>query len=285
MLRYLSCATLVLITSLLSAQSTPREILTRLFAGMAAGDSTGMSALFAPGATLQSVSVDDEGMTTLTPGSIPDWLTGVAGAEPGALDEQLHYTELRTDGALATAWTPYTFVLNGEVHHCGTNAFQLVEQGGNWRIVHIIDTRNTEGCTAVNPTPARERIEELATNWHRAAARADLAAYFGALTDDAIYIGTDPGEHWTKDQFLSFAKPYFEAGKAWDFTAAERHIFYDENEDIAYWDELLDTWMGPCRGTAVVRRDATGAWKIAHYTLSMAIPNDRSAAVIGVLKQ
>ena len=285
MLHLLSCLVLLLGSSFLTAQSTPRETLTRLFAGMAGGDSTGMSALFVPGATLNSVTVDGEGMTTLTPGSIPDWLAGVAGAEAGVLDEQLHYTELRTDRALATAWTPYTFVLKGEVHHCGTNAFQLVEQGGAWRIVHIIDTRNTEGCTAVNPTPAREGIEQLATDWHRAAARADSTAYFGAMTEDAVYIGTDPGEHWTKAQFISFAAPYFAAGKAWDFTATERHIFYDENEDIAYWDELLDTWMGPCRGTAIVRRDATGDWKIAHYTLSMAIPNDKTESVIGVLKE
>ncbi len=285
MTRYLSCCILLFATAVLTAQSTPRETLTRLFAGMASGDSTDMGALFAPGATLQSVSMDDAGKSTLTPGSIPDWLAGVAGAEPGVLDEQLHYTEIRTDGALATAWTPYAFVLKGEVHHCGTNAFQLVQQEDSWRIAHIIDTRNTEGCTPVDTTPARERIEALATAWHRAAARADSAAYFGAMIDDAIYIGTDPGEHWTKEQFFAFAAPYFAAGKAWDFTATERHIVYDENENIAYWDELLDTWMGPCRGTAVVRRDATGDWKIAHYTLSMAIPNDQSAAVIKVLKQ
>ncbi len=284
MYHYLTCSLLLLFTALLPAQATPGETLDRLFAGMAAGDSTGMAALFAPGATLQSLVTDAQGVTTLTPGSIPNWLAGVAGAGAGVLVEQLHYTEVRTDGALATAWTPYTFLLNGEVHHCGTNAFQLVEQDGRWRIAHIIDTRTTEGCVPVAGTPAHERIDALATDWHRAAARADSAAYFDALADGAIYIGTDPGEHWTKAEFLAFAAPYFARGEAWDFTATERHVFYDENENIAFWDELLDTWMGPCRGTAVVRRDATGAWKIAHYTLSMAIPNAKTEPVLKVLQ-
>ncbi len=284
MYRYFSCSILLLFTALLPAQTTPGETLDRLFAGMASGDSTGMAALFVPTATLQSLVTDEQGRTALTPGSIAAWLAGVAGAGAGVLDEQLHYTEVRVDGALATAWTPYTFALNGEVHHCGTNAFQLVRQAGQWRIANIIDTRTTQGCTPVGETPAHERIDALATDWHRAAARADSAAYFGALTDGAIYIGTDPGEHWTKAEFLAFAGPYFAAGKAWDFTATERHVFYDENENIAFWDELLTTWMGPCRGTAVVRRDATGEWKIAHYTLSMAIPNDKTESVLKVLQ-
>jgi len=54
------------------------------------------------------------------------------------------------------------------------------------------------------------------------------------MTSDAIYIGTDKTEHWTKDQFLAFASPYFARGKAWAFKAAERHVFYDPNRQTAW---------------------------------------------------
>ena len=252
----------------------PRAVIERLFDGMRRGDTTGMDVLFHPDASLQSV-VEREGQVSLQQGNIEQWLEGVARADSGMLDEQLHYLELRADGGLATAWTPYTFVLDGEVHHCGTNAFQLMRSGNGWQILNIVDTRRTEGCTLPAAPGEEQRIEALADSWHAAAARADSAVFFGALAEGAVYIGTDPGEHWTKEEFLAFAAPYFAAGEAWSFTARERHVFYDPDQPlVAYWDELLDTWMGPCRGTAVVKRQADGSWKIAHYTLSVAVANE-----------
>jgi ketosteroid isomerase-like protein len=261
------------------AQSTPQESLMLLFDGMRSGDTTGLAQLFHVQATLQSVGADEEGNVRLQSTPIHRWLNGIAKADPGTLDEQLHYTEVRTDGDLATAWTPYTFVLNWNIHHCGTNAFQFARLNGDWRILHIVDTRQREGCELPNDLPVQTRIAQLADDWHAAAARADSAAFFDALMDGAIYIGTDPGEHWTKEEFLAFA-----AGKAWAFTATDRHVFHDPGESVAYWDELLDTWMGTCRGTGVAKR-IDGQWKIAHYTLSLTVPNDDMEAVRSVIHQ
>lgn len=286
MRRYASLAVLLMFFApVLPAQESPRAALTLLFDGMRAADTTGMTALFHPAATLRSVIVDSLGKATLTPGSIPDWLAGVAGAQPDQLDERLHHTEVRTDGRLATAWTPYTFLLNGQVHHCGTNALQLIQdESDRWRILNVIDTRYYTDCAPAPTRPAAERIAELATEWHAAAARADLEAFFGYMTDQAFYLGTDSGEHWSREEFYRFAKPYFDAGNAWSFYATERHIFYDPDQSVAYWDELLDTWMGPCRGTAVAKRVA-GQWKIAHYTLSMTVPNNKVQMVIEAIEK
>ena len=278
--------TALLAAQLALAQGGPEQTLRRLFDGMRAADTSGMHALFHPGADLHSVSTDAEGRTSVEQGDLRRWMLGIAGSRPGALDEQLHYTALRTDGSLATAWTPYTFVLNGEVSHCGTNAFQLVQDGadGNWRILNIVDTRRRTGCAPADTVAAVRRIDALATRWHAAAAAADSSVFFGSLTDDAVYIGTDPAEHWTKAEFLDFAAPFFAAGKAWSFTATERHVFYDENQDVAYWDELLDTWMGPCRGTGIARRQADGSFQIAHYTLSVAVPNEKIEPYLELLR-
>ncbi|OAV45825.1 hypothetical protein A3850_006560 [Lewinella sp. 4G2] len=137
---------------------------------------------------------------------------------------------------------------------------------------------------SASPDPKAD-IETLATNWHRAASTTDSTVFFGSIADDGFYLGTDKGEHWTKAEFLSFAAPYFARGKAWSFTASERHVFYDEDRQIAWWDEVLDTWMGPCRGTAVVERDGNSDWKIKHYTLSMLVPNERVKEVIEAIEK
>jgi hypothetical protein len=263
-------------------QGSPRKILNALFDGMRSGDTVGLAALFYPEATLQSVGPGEDGRVTVQSTPIPRWLNGIAKARPGSLDERLHYAEIRIDGELATAWTPYAFILNGDIHHCGTNAFQLARLNGSWRILHVTDTRRTENCTIPPAASPGERIDSLATHWHAAAARADSAAFFGAMAPGAIYIGTDPGEHWTKEEFLEFAAPYFAAGKAWSFTATERNFFYDSDQAVAYWDELLDTWMGTCRGTGIAKR-TNGEWKIVHYTLSLTVPNEDMEAVRKVI--
>ena len=273
----------------LAAQHSPNATITAVFDAMRAGDTTGLRANFHPDATLHSVVTKPDGQTVVSAGSIDRWFKGIQGAGAGAWEEQLHYSEVRTDGHLATAWTPYVFNYKGELHHCGTNTFQLVKDGdgGEWRVLHITDTRRDApgDCTPVATDSPAAAIDSLATRWHRAAATADSTAFFDRMTDDAIYIGTDKTEHWTKAEFLSFAAPYFARGKAWAFTAAERHVFYDPDRQTAWFDELLNTWMGPCRGTGVVVRDGANGWKIAHYTLSVTIDNDKIESFIDLVKE
>lgn len=73
---------------------------------------------------------------------------------------------------------------------------------------------------------------------------------------------------------MEWARPYFDRGKAWDFTTIERNIFLSEYDHLAWFDELLDIQMGICRGSGVLVKE-NGNWKINHYVLSIAIPNDR----------
>jgi len=277
-------ALLLFVCTSVRAQHTPQATITAIFDHMKAGDTTGLRAYFHPDATLHSVVTKPDGKTVVGAGSIDKWFQGMQKAEEGDWEETLHYTEVNIDGHLASAWTPYVFNYKGELHHCGVNTFQLVKDGenGEWRVLHISDTRRDGkgDCIPVSAQSPHDAIEALATNWHLAAANADSTVFFDSMMDDAIYIGTDKTEHWTKSEFLGFAAPYFARGKAWNFNATERHVFYDPNQQVAYWDEMLDTWMGPCRGTAVVKRDGPNGWKIAHYTLSMTVPNDKVEEVI-----
>lgn len=252
-------------------QSSPDGTIHRLFAGMYAGDSTGMHALFTPDASLESVGPDS---VSVIP--VESWLSSLHGREEGFLDEQLAYTEVRQNGRLATAWTPYTFVLDGKVSHCGVNAWTLIQTGGAWRIKRVIDTRDYGSDCTTYDTPPLNAVAEMANRWHRAAARGDSATFFGLMTEDATYVGTDKTEDWSVEEFRTFAGPYFAQGSGWDFRRVAFTGRFDENHaGVAHWHETLDTWMGPCWGTGVAKRGPDGRWKVWHYTVNVAVDNDR----------
>jgi len=110
--------------------------------------------------------------------------------------------------------------------------------------------------------------------WHHAAAVADEDAFFGSMSPTAIYLGTDPDERWTRDYMAFWAKPHFNKESAWAFTPHDRNISLDGAKTIAWFDERLDTWMGECRGSGVLRRYPDG-WKIEQYNLAVTVPNDK----------
>jgi hypothetical protein len=97
--------------------------------------------------------------------------------------------------------------------------------------------------------------------------------------EDAIFIGTDATENWTKKAFQTYAKPHFEKGKAWHFTSLKRNIYFSADKKTAWFDELLDTQMKICRGSGVLTK-VKKEWKITHYVLSMSIPNALSDQIV-----
>jgi hypothetical protein len=116
-------------------------------------------------------------------------------------------------------------------------------------------------------------IATFIDNWHMAATKADAKAFFDAMDQESIYIGTDANERWTKREFYSFAKPHFDKGKAWDFKAYDRDVHISKDGQYVWFSELLTTWMGVCRGSGVLLKTPTG-WKIKQYHLAVTVPND-----------
>lgn len=126
---------------------------------------------------------------------------------------------------------------------------------------------------AAGITPESE-VGTMLDRWHAAAASADENAYFALFADDSsIFMGTDATERWTATEFRAWAKPFFDRGRAWAFKCVERHVYLSPDGSVAWFDEVLDTPnMGPCRGTGVATsRD--GVWKVAHYNLTVPVPN------------
>lgn len=130
----------------------------------------------------------------------------------------------------------------------------------------------------------KSKVNQVMDQWHESASKADYENYFDAMDKNSVFIGTDAGENWSKEEFQSFSKPYFDKGKAWSFQALERNIYFSETGEIAWFDELLDTWMGTCRGSGVLER-TDDTWQIKHYVLSVCIPNEDMQEVIEVKSQ
>ena len=130
----------------------------------------------------------------------------------------------------------------------------------------------------------KTEINTTLNNWHLAATEANFDNYFGKMDSISVFIGTDASENWNKTQFANFSKPYFDKGKAWDFKTLERNVYVNKSGDFVWFDELLHTWMGTCRGSGVLEKKANG-WKIKQYVLSVAIPNDDVQKVIAAKKK
>ncbi len=129
----------------------------------------------------------------------------------------------------------------------------------------------------------KDTIQSVLDDWHEAAADADFDRYFGLMTQDGVFLGTDATENWQNQEFRDFSKPYFDKGKAWSFKAVERNIYINGQQDFAWFDELLDTQMKLCRGSGVLKK-IDGNWKIAHYVLSIAVPNENVGQLVALKK-
>jgi hypothetical protein len=130
--------------------------------------------------------------------------------------------------------------------------------------------------------PLRNDLNKLLDDWHAAAARADMAAYFETIDEEGIYIGTDATENWTKQAFYDWSKPYFDKGKAWTFKAIQRNIYFSDDQSLAWFDEKLEASYGMLRGSGVLRLK-DGEWKIMQYVLSLPVPNDKFKQVLDTI--
>jgi len=138
---------------------------------------------------------------------------------------------------------------------------------------------------AVSLDGVRDQINGHINAWHRAAATGDSDAYFGAMTDNAVFLGTDRSERWTRPEFIDTYGDYFDGPTeygdgAWTFEPRRRFVTVHESGRVAWFDEVL--WSesyGHCRGTGVVILDDDNDWKITHFSLSFLIDNDIAAEV------
>ncbi|MEZ6197648.1 MAG: nuclear transport factor 2 family protein [Planctomycetota bacterium] len=128
--------------------------------------------------------------------------------------------------------------------------------------------------------PAPSAPEAALDAYHHAAAVADADAYFGAMTADGVFLGTDGEERWERDAFRAFGAPYFRGESAWIFVPRQRHPRVDAEGRIAWFDEVVGSrHYGARRGSGVLVKEGE-TWRIAQYNLTTPVPNAMLADVV-----
>lgn len=283
MKKFIFASLLVLLSISLNAQEKEiRATIDKMFKAMSEGDTASLRACFIPSPQLMTFAYDAKGNPRVKAETINNFINGVSTLEGEIIEERLMGWHILIDDGLASVWTPYEFYFDNKFHHCGVNNFQLVKIQGVWKISNITDSRRASDCIDENKTIIL--IDSLINEWHRAAAKADEDLFFGRMAADGIYIGTDPSERWLRDELAEWPKKYFDRDSAWDFKPISRNIKLDPGGRIAWFDELLDTWMGVCRSTGILEwRD--NDWKIVYYHLSVSVPNDKIDAYLSLFKK
>lgn len=127
---------------------------------------------------------------------------------------------------------------------------------------------------------ARAEVAVVLDRFHAAAARGDWSSYFDLLTADAVFLGTDASERWSKTQFRQYASN----SSGWTYEPRSRHVNLAPDGQSAWFDEILaSVSYGTSRGSGVLVHTEAG-WKIAQYHLSFPIPNPLAREITDRIK-
>ncbi|MCU0400144.1 MAG: nuclear transport factor 2 family protein [Algoriphagus sp.] len=129
-----------------SEEKAVEDVIRSLFEGMKTKNAEQVAAAFYSEGLMQTVQAKPEG-STIASNAVADFVKRIATTPAETiLDERILDYQIKVDGTMASAWTPYRFYVNGNFSHCGVNSFQLVKMADGWKIVYIIDTRRKEPC-------------------------------------------------------------------------------------------------------------------------------------------
>jgi hypothetical protein len=102
-----------------------------------ARDRARMRPLLVPGGS--AVRSRDEQVICTPLAEFPDQMPGGT----AELEERLYQPTVLIDADIAMVWARYDFLVDGQVHHWGTNIISLLKRDGRWRISAIADNGRT----------------------------------------------------------------------------------------------------------------------------------------------
>jgi hypothetical protein len=122
-------------------QAEIQKVIEQLFDGMKNKNASLVEECFHPQAMMHTTIAKD-GAATLGANSVQDFVNRIATTPAETiLDERILSYEIKIDGEMASAWTPYEFYVNNNYSHSGVNSFQLIKTEQGWKITYVIDTR------------------------------------------------------------------------------------------------------------------------------------------------
>jgi hypothetical protein len=125
-----------------TAEDSVKAVVNRLFNAMKSSDAAALSACFASNALLQSLTAGGNVRTE----DLKEFAKQIASLPKDSADERIVFETVKVDANLAIVWAPYRFYYAGKFSHCGVDSFQLIREGGQWKIHYLVDTRRRDGC-------------------------------------------------------------------------------------------------------------------------------------------
>lgn len=129
-----------------SEEDAVKATINTLFEGMKRADTPLIRSAFASHPVLQTIVKTRNGETKVITEALDSFLLSIGRPHTQVYDERISFCEIKIDGELAMAWTPYRFYAGETFSHCGVDSFQLVKINGEWKIQYLIDTRRKENC-------------------------------------------------------------------------------------------------------------------------------------------
>jgi len=131
------------------------------------------------------------------------------------------------------------------------------------------------GAVVASEEADKAAINKIMDGFHDAAAQGNKDRYLGYFTEHGVFMGTDDWERWPLNpEFTEFVEDSFKDGTGWTYKAISREIAFAPDHKVAWFDEITTSkkW-GLFRGTGVLLKGEDG-WKVAHYSMSMLVPNE-----------
>jgi hypothetical protein len=128
-----------------TSEKAVKAVINRFFEAMEKGDTSLLLSTCTAEPVFQTYMAEKNGALQVFTQDFRDFVAFIGTPSQNKYKEVIEFDAVHTEKSLASVWTPYKFYLNGKLSHCGTNSFQLVKMGDNWKIQYIIDTRR-KGC-------------------------------------------------------------------------------------------------------------------------------------------
>lgn len=127
-------------------QNRIKKVISLFFDGLQNGDTIKIKETISDKLILQTAYINDE-KSVLKNENVSAFLNSIASKKREDIwEEKLLSYNIQIDGNMANVWTPYEFYLNNKFSHCGVNSFQMFNDGVNWRIIYLIDTKRKQDC-------------------------------------------------------------------------------------------------------------------------------------------
>ncbi len=127
-----------------SAETAVLAPINALFASFENGDAAAMLRQVYPEGRVSAIGPRRDGAQDLRQES---WTKFAERIKPGSgFQERIWDPAIDIDGDIAMVWASYDVSVAGKVTNCGVDHFDLIREGGAWKVMNLTFSSRTTGC-------------------------------------------------------------------------------------------------------------------------------------------